>query len=141
MSFILMVLRVLVKDARQTIILAGIGITSRTITKTVAIHSSKVGFNMSKTKNLMVEAMALASPSGKMSKRARLAAEKRFDKALFGENGLPWPKPEQPTEYESLMQWAKTLRELAERGMKPRAYLKKAKELESKALALTKGVA
>ncbi len=42
-----------------------------------------------RTANTMSEAIALASPSGKMSKRARQAAEKRLSEALFGPNGLP----------------------------------------------------
>lgn len=84
----------------------------------------------------MSEAIAMSSPSGSMSKSARAAAEKRLSTALFGEGGLKRSEPEQPTEYESLIMQAKELRELADRGMKPRAYKKKADELEARAKTL-----
>ena len=55
---------------------------------------------------------------------------------LFGD-GLPYPQAEQPTETERLLRQAEELRELAARGMKPRAYIKEAIELESRAAQLT----
>lgn len=83
--------------------------------------------------DLMSEAIALSSPSGRMSGRARRAADKRFDLALFGPNGLPWPSCQQPTKAESLRRSAAMLRDLADRGMKPRAYAKEAERLEAEA--------
>lgn len=85
----------------------------------------------------MSEAIALSSPSGSMSKRARDAAQKRFSAALFGPGGLQRPGlPEQPSEAEYLRRKAADLRDLAARGVKPRAYMKKALELEAQAAAL-----
>lgn len=81
----------------------------------------------------MSEAIAISSPSGRMSKAARKRAVARLSKELFGEGGLQPPEPEQPTKAESLRRQARELRELAKRGMKPRAYLMKAQELEAKA--------
>lgn len=78
----------------------------------------------------MLEAIALSSPSGRMSGRAWRAASERLRVKLFGPNGLQLPTTPQPTRQESLLRQAKELRELAARGMKPRAYLKKAAELE-----------
>ena len=75
---------------------------------------------------------SLLSPSGRMSKRAREAAMKREAKILFAGIDLNPPVP-QPTEAERLRRWATELRALAERGMKPRAYAKKAAELEARA--------
>jgi hypothetical protein len=58
---------------------------------------------------------------------------------LFGPQGLARPQgPTQPTEQESLRRYAAELRGLAERGMKPIAYAKKAKELEDRANELDK---
>ena len=54
----------------------------------------------------------------------------------FREKGLEPPKIKQPGEKERLLRQAKELRELAARGMKPRAYKKKAEELELKASKL-----
>ena len=81
----------------------------------------------------MVEAISLTSPSGKMSKRARDAAEERLRVSIFGEKGLEGPKVKQPEKVDTLRRQAKELRALAERGMKPRAYRKKADELEAEA--------
>lgn len=75
----------------------------------------------------------LTSPSGKMSKRARKAVQERNRVALFGPNGLQKPSYQQPTEKETLLRRAAELRELANRGMKPRAYKKEADRLEAMA--------
>lgn len=80
--------------------------------------------------NTMSEAIALSSPSGGMSARARRAAEKRLAVALFGSDGLPHPACPQPTEAEAKLRRAKYLRELASRGMSPRKYIREAKKLE-----------
>jgi len=69
------------------------------------------------------------SPSGKVSKRARQAAQERTRRELLGD-GLAFPACQQPTEAERLRRQAAQLRTLADRGMKPRAYRRKADELE-----------
>jgi len=81
----------------------------------------------------MSDAIALSSPSGRMSKRARKQAEERLGRALFGEAGLLSPQVEQPSKVTSLLRTAKELRELAARGMSPRKFRKKADELEAQA--------
>lgn len=82
----------------------------------------------------MSEAIALSSPNGSMSKRAKKAAQERLGKALFGDGpcfkGEPTP---QPGARERLLEQAKRLRELAARGMKRRAYTKAAERLEAEA--------
>lgn len=85
----------------------------------------------------MSEAIALSSPSGRMSARARRAAEKRLWQQLFPD-GLPARTTPQPTAREQLLHQAQDLRELANRGMKPRAYRKRAAELEAQAEGLTR---
>ena len=83
--------------------------------------------------NTMSEAIALSSPSGKMSKAARERANKRLSLALFGQNGMPFPTSRIPLRKEVLLRQAAQLRELANRGMKPKAYLKHAEGLEAEA--------
>jgi hypothetical protein len=85
--------------------------------------------------NTMGEAIALSSPSGRMSKRARKAANERLRKALFGD-GLARPTAPQPTEKERKLRQARELRELANRGMAPRKHRKLATKLEQEALVL-----
>ena len=78
----------------------------------------------------------ILSPSGRVSGRARKAAMQRervrlgWDQ-LFAD--LVPGLPAQPSERESLLRQAAELRELAKRGMKPRAYLKAAIALEARA--------
>jgi len=78
----------------------------------------------------MSDAIALGSPSGKMSKRAREAAQKKLSLALFGPEGLKAPSCEPEPERDRLLRQAVELRALAARGMHPRKYLKEAKRLE-----------
>lgn len=87
--------------------------------------------------NTMSDAIALSSPSGRMSKRARKAAEKLLDKALFGD-GCGNLKGHAPKVLESvrLRRTAQELRELAARGMCPRKYPQKAAKLEQQAAEL-----
>ena len=85
-----------------------------------------------RTANTMSEAIALSSPSGTMSKSARERANKRLSIALFGPEGMPFPTASQPSTEEVLIRQASQLRELAARGLKPRAYLKRAIELEER---------
>lgn len=88
-----------------------------------------------RTADTMSEAIALSSPSGKMSKRAREAAHKRFVEMLWPggcrSEDIYGEPHSQPTESERLLAQAARLRELAARGMKPRAYIKEAERLES----------
>ena len=84
----------------------------------------------------MGEAIALSSPSGRMSGRARAAADARLRVALFGPTGhLPAVVVPQPSRRAALLHQAAELRELAARGMKPRAYRRRADELEREAAA------
>lgn len=90
----------------------------------------------SRTANTMSEAIALSSPSGRMSKRARAAAMKRLSLALFGEGGVPRALPKQPSERERLLRHAATLRDLAARGMSVRKFTREADALERQAAEL-----
>jgi len=78
---------------------------------------------------------SLLSPSGKMSKRARKAALEREAIKLFDGINLNPPIP-QPSEKTRLLRQAALLRDLAARGMKPRAYNKEAQRLEDIAARL-----
>lgn len=94
-----------------------------------------------RTGKTMGDAIALSSPSGRMSKRARAAAQERLRVELFGAGGLARPSiPPQPSEIERLLQHAARLRDLAARGMRPRAFIRDAEELERRA-ALLRAVA
>jgi len=86
-----------------------------------------------RTSETMGEAIALSSPSGKISKRAKQAAEQRLGEKLFGKEGLQRTQPEQPAPAEAAARKAKELRDLAARGMKPKAYAKEAARLEAEA--------
>lgn len=74
----------------------------------------------------------LLSPSGKVSKRARRAAEAQLVHELWPEGLAQEPVP-QPSARERLLAQAARLRDLAARGMHPRKYLKEAKRLEAEA--------
>ena len=89
-----------------------------------------------RTADTMSEAIALSSPNGSMSKRAREAAQERLRVALFGPEGLKAPQAIQETEKARLMRQAANLRELAARGMSPRKFTKEAEALEAKAAEL-----
>ena len=83
-----------------------------------------------RTTDTMSDAIALSSPSGRMSKRARKAAEDRLGRALFGEAGLQSEPTPQPTERDRMLAQAVRLRDLAARGMNRRAYNREADRLE-----------
>ena len=89
-----------------------------------------------RTADTMSEAIAMSSPSGRMSVRARDAAQKRMSLALFGPGGLQRPTCPQPTEAECLLREAAQCRNLAARGMRPRAFIKQAIACEARAAAL-----
>ena len=88
---------------------------------------------MDENNDTLVEAIALSSPSGRMSKAAKERAQERIRQELFGD-GLPRPKVKQPSRAETLRRRAAELRELASRGVKPRAYVKEAERLEAEAI-------
>ena len=81
-------------------------------------------------RDTMVDAIALSSPSGRMSKRARKAAEERLRLELFGPTGLARPQTPQPPRTVSLRQSAAMLRDLAARGIGPRKHRREADRLE-----------
>ena len=89
-----------------------------------------------RTFDTMSDAIAISSPSGRISKRALAAAQKKLSVDLFGPGGLERPKCKQPTEKESLLRHAAQLRDLAARGMRPRVFIKDAVVLEAKAALL-----
>ncbi len=82
---------------------------------------------------------SLLSPSGHMSKRARKQAEQREHAKLFPAgfwDVVKTPEQERAEKAKSLRHTATTLREMAARGMKPRAFVKAAEKLEREADAL-----
>lgn len=82
----------------------------------------------------MGDAIAMSSPSGRMSGRAKAAAMQRLSLALFGPGGMPRPGlPPQPSKRDRLLQEAKQCRELAARGFRPRAGIKHAEWCEAQA--------
>jgi DNA repair protein RadC len=97
------------------------------------------GSRVQETPRAFSDALALASPSGRMSKRSLTAAQERIRQELFGKNGLVLPATPQPSEVEYLRRKARELRDLANRGMNPRAYAKKAQEYEGLAAQIEGG--
>lgn len=87
-----------------------------------------------RTAATMSEAIAISSPSGRMSKRARAAATKRLHDALFGTEpyDLRGEAP-QPSKVEKLRRNAAMWRDLAARGMSPRKYNRLADAAEAEA--------
>lgn len=76
------------------------------------------------------DAIALSSPSGRLSKAARKRAEERIRVQLFGTEGLQIPDCPQPSEREADLRQAARLREFA--TLHPRKYIKEAERLEEK---------
>lgn len=80
---------------------------------------------------------SLLSPNGRMSKRARKAAEAREFARLFkGIGDLKGTPISQPSEKEQHLAQAARLRDLASRGMCVKKYTKEADRLEALALTL-----
>ena len=83
---------------------------------------------------------AILSPSGRVSKRARAVALAREGARLFPAGYFDVPKPTEAEVQQArcltLRQSAKTLRELAARGMSRRKFTKVADALEAEAAAL-----
>jgi len=88
---------------------------------------------MDENNDTLVEAIALSSPSGRMSRAAKERAQERLRRKLFGD-GLSYPQAKQPSKAKALRRRAAELRELASRGVKPRAYVKEAERLEAEAI-------
>lgn len=90
-----------------------------------------------RTADTMSDAISLSSPNGRMSNRAKKTAQESLRVALFGQSGLPHPGlPSQPSKAERLLAQARNLRELASRGMRPRAFVRDAERLEAEASAI-----
>lgn len=95
-----------------------------------------------RTADTMSEAIALSSPSGRMSNRARKGATDRLAIALFGDDSSlfgPVEKSEsekKEAKVASLLLAAKNLRMLAARGMSTRKFNKEADKLEQEATQL-----
>lgn len=91
-----------------------------------------------RTPDTMSDAIALSSPSGRMSKSARKKANARLAEALFGPGGATrdqitgGPVP-QPTLRERMLRQAQELRDLANHGMSVRRYTQEAERLEKAA--------
>lgn len=90
-----------------------------------------------RTADTMADAIAMSSPNGRMSKRARKAAQDRLGRALFGDydpHARREPTPEEKRA--QILSYAQFLRRLAARGMAPRKYIKEAERLEAQAATL-----
>lgn len=90
-----------------------------------------------RTAETMCLAIALSSPSGRMSNRSRAAAQAKLGEMLFG-GYQPSKLPLQPSKADRLRQEAAQCRDLAARGMRPRAFIKQAEWCEAQA-ALAEG--
>ena len=89
----------------------------------------------------MSDAIAIASPNGRMSKRAKDAAIKRLGLALFGTGSEmfthePTPDEARASDVLRLRRSAANLRDLAARGMSTRKFTREADRLEAEAAAL-----
>lgn len=101
-----------------------------------------------RTANTMSEAIAMSSPSGRTSKRARKAAEERLRISLFGHSGPTKAEihgEEEISEEEkirdtiqALRRNASCLRNLADKGMQPRKHRRIALERDEEVRRLEK---
>lgn len=92
-----------------------------------------------RTVDTMSMAIAMSSPSGRMSRRARADAEKRLCVALFGTDcdlKGERPLPTIQEKHDRLLQRAKEMRHFASQGFGPRKHLIEAIRLEAEAAAL-----
>lgn len=77
------------------------------------------------------------SPSGRVSKRARIAWERREYALLFPPGTFaPPPRDERAERVATMRRSAANLRDLAARGMRPLAHAKAAERLEAEAAKL-----
>lgn len=89
-----------------------------------------------RTPNTMSDAIALSSPSGRMSKRAKATASERLRISLFGKEGMSREDlhggvTRQPSAKDKLLTQAQRLRDLAARGMSVRKFTREADKLEA----------
>ena len=86
------------------------------------------------SRDTMVEAISMSSPSGRVSGRSRRAAARRIREELFGGAAPPIKSklPEQPDEATFIRRRIATLTELAERGMSPRKHMKEVRRLKER---------
>lgn len=93
-----------------------------------------------RTADTMSMVIGMTSPNGRMSKAARTRSTRQLEVTLFGEEGFDAavaPRlPAQPSEKDRLSREAKNLRDLAARGMKVKAFTKRAEMLEAKIATL-----
>lgn len=75
-----------------------------------------------RTADTMSDAIALSSPNGRISKRAKEAACNRLSLALFGPNGLQREPTPQPTEEQNIRNQIQRLQGLVDRGMNVRKF-------------------
>lgn len=97
---------------------------------------------MKRNADTMSDAIAISSPNGHMSKRAKADALKRLSEKLWPggctREDILGKGPAQPTEAESLRRHAANLRDLANRGMSTKRFLKEADRAERQAELLDK---
>lgn len=93
-----------------------------------------------RTADTMSDAIALSSPSGRMSNRAKNAAMKRLSVALFGPDGLQREPLPIISKAQQLRNHVKMLRDLANAGMNTRKYNRIADQEEKEAEALEAGL-
>ena len=94
--------------------------------------------------NTMSEAIALSSPSGRLSKRARKAAESRLSAALFPPGYWEWanakPEPEPAVVAAELRGKARFLRSLlTSKGKLPLKFRRQAEAYEAEAEGIISG--
>lgn len=90
-----------------------------------------------RTPDTMSMAIAMSSPSGRMSKRFNKACTAKLGAALFGtpeeqQAARNAYKPSTKQQIQSLTLQAERMRDYAKRGMKPRKAIKEAKRLEAR---------
>lgn len=91
-----------------------------------------------RTADTMSDAISLSSPNGRMSKRAKLAAQEALRVKLFGRQGLQRPVLTQQPNKAQKMRWRiRDLRAMAARGMSVRAFTKEADSMEAELATMT----
>jgi hypothetical protein len=86
---------------------------------------------MTRSWDTMSEAIALSSPSGSMSKRARKAAEQRLLKMLHESMPPPTPRDPRPGKISQLESRILILKGFVERGYRPRVHAKELAKAEA----------
>ena len=86
----------------------------------------------------MVDAIALSSPSGRMSKRARKAAERRLMARLAASMPAPAPHDPRPGRIAQLESRILLMRGFVDRGYRPRVHARELAIAEAALAALIK---